>query len=151
MTESDTAQAPGDFTDTSGTLVWATGDMATKTITIPIADDDVDEPAEQFTVVLSNSNGGLAGSEFTVQIAASDTPPPPPPPSGHGGGAITAVEFSLLLFIVLSCGFLNRRPSNQAIFRCLQTQDDPSADVQRLNCDASSVKAPSRAPSARRA
>ena len=127
MTESDTAQAPGDFTDTSGTLVWATGDMATKTITIPIADDDVDEPAEQFTVVLSNSNGGLAGSVFAVQIAPSDATPP----SGHGGGAITAVEFSLLLFIVLSYGFLNRRPSNRGSVNTLLTQPRASGSSAR--------------------
>lgn len=79
----DYATAPGtastgsDFTATSGTLNWADGESADKTITIPIIDDTLPEGAETFTLNLSNPGGGaILGSNrsVTVTITANDTP-----------------------------------------------------------------------------
>jgi hypothetical protein len=83
--------------------------MDPNTIIVSVADDNVDEAKENFTVVLSNSTGGLASSELQVTISdrAVRAPPPASPPSaqppttggenGGGGGAIFLELFILLL------------------------------------------------------
>jgi hypothetical protein len=76
-----TATSGSDFTGVNGTLNWANGDMAAKTITVPIASDTTSEGAETFTITLSNPVGGADIGRFgvnTVTIAASS--------SGGGGG-----------------------------------------------------------------
>ena len=102
-TVAGTATTPGDFTPSFGTLHWTSGDMDPKSIRIPIADDAVDEGSEELTVVLSDSTGGLAASEFLVSIAdkaAAPPPPPPPPPIGRdGGGGGLCLELLMLLAI----------------------------------------------------
>jgi len=42
-----------DFTPTSGTLTWNDGDLADKTITVPLTADSVTDPGESFTVRLA--------------------------------------------------------------------------------------------------
>ena len=66
----------GDFTATSGTLSWANGDAASKTITVPITNDTAYEPDETFTVTLSAATGGAAlGTPVTtVTIVSEDLP-----------------------------------------------------------------------------
>ena len=49
-----TAMQPGDYTMTSGTLMFAGTAGETRSITIPIISDAVSEPTKQFTVGLSN-------------------------------------------------------------------------------------------------
>ena len=62
-----TAQSPGDFSGATGSVTWADGDVANKTITITISDDNNPEVDESFGVTLSNSpTAGLA-------LAATDT------------------------------------------------------------------------------
>ncbi len=63
-TGSGSALAGSDFTATSGTLNWANGDGANKTITVPIANDGVTEDSETFTVTLSSPSpaGGPTGA-----------------------------------------------------------------------------------------
>ncbi|HVG24683.1 MAG TPA: Calx-beta domain-containing protein, partial [Thermoanaerobaculia bacterium] len=76
---SDTSAIAGqDYTATSGTLTWAAGDNAPKTITIPILDDAVLEFEEQFTVTLSNATGaGQGNNSFaSVHITNDDAPNP---------------------------------------------------------------------------
>jgi hypothetical protein len=51
-----TAVAPADYTATSGTLTFVAG-QTTRTISVPIVADDVDELNETFFVHLSNANG----------------------------------------------------------------------------------------------
>jgi hypothetical protein len=83
----DYATAPGsasadDYTSASGTLSWAAGDGAPKTISISIADDQAEEGAESFGVSLANPTGGATLGDpaaTTVTIAASDPPAPAPP------------------------------------------------------------------------
>jgi hypothetical protein len=76
--------APGsagenDYTPATGTLSWAAGDSAPKTISIPITDDTGAEPAETFGVNLLSPAGGAtvgAPATATVTIAASDAAAP---------------------------------------------------------------------------
>lgn len=72
----NTAQPPGDYATTSGTLSWAAGEGGFKTITMPITNDTVTEPLENFTVSFSNVTGGAALPETaaTVEITDDDDP-----------------------------------------------------------------------------
>jgi hypothetical protein len=69
-----TAQTDVDFVNTPGRLSWAAGDATTRTITIPITDDDLSEGAEDFVVALGNPRGiNLTDAHFAfVVIAAND-------------------------------------------------------------------------------
>ncbi|MBT8198519.1 MAG: hypothetical protein KJO84_08495, partial [Acidimicrobiia bacterium] len=73
-TAQDSAIEGVDFTGASGTLDWADGDSAAKTIVVPILDDGDFELDETFSVVLSNVTGGaaLGGDTTTVTIASDD-------------------------------------------------------------------------------
>ncbi|TDR47553.1 Calx-beta domain-containing protein [Tahibacter aquaticus] len=53
------ATTPGDFAQTSGTLHWNDGESGSKSILVPIVADLVTEPAESFSVQLSNPQGGV--------------------------------------------------------------------------------------------
>ena len=75
----DYATAPGtasdgsDYVGTSGTLTWAAGDTAPKTITVPIMQDNTVEGNETFTVTLSNVTGGATiGPEDTCTVDILD-------------------------------------------------------------------------------
>src|SRR3954470_16403021 len=76
----DYATAPGtatvsDYMSASGTLSWAAGDGAAKTISIPITDDQAAEGAESFAVNLLNpSSTATLGNPASaaVTIAPSD-------------------------------------------------------------------------------
>lgn len=71
-TSNGSATAPADYTTTSGTVAWADGDMAPKTITIPITADALVEGAENFTVTLSGPTGGAVivnSAAATVTVA----------------------------------------------------------------------------------
>lgn len=62
------ANAPDDFTAVSGTLNWAAGDSASKTIVFPIVADALPEPDETFTVTLNSPTGATLGSIPTVTV-----------------------------------------------------------------------------------
>ena len=69
------ALAGQDYTANAGTLSWADGDTTDRTITIAIIDDVLPEPAESFSIALSNPSGGMilgAQSNVTVTIDAND-------------------------------------------------------------------------------
>jgi hypothetical protein len=73
-TSNGSATAPGDYRATSGTLHFADGQKS-KTFSVPVVNDTRHEPAEAFTVRLSNPGGGAAlGSPTTakVRIPAND-------------------------------------------------------------------------------
>lgn len=57
-THDGTAEAGADYTPISGTIVFADGDTADKTITVPLPDDIIYEGDETFDVRLDNAQGG---------------------------------------------------------------------------------------------
>ena len=72
-TSSGTATAGIDYTDTSGSLSFAPGDRS-KTVSVSITDDNVDENSEAFTFTLSNpNNASISDNEATVTITDNDT------------------------------------------------------------------------------
>ncbi len=70
------ATAGSDYTANSGTVNFADGDTAAKTITVSIIGDTVDEANETFTVTLSGATGGagLGTSVSNVTITDDDEP-----------------------------------------------------------------------------
>jgi hypothetical protein len=74
-TSSGTATSGSDYTSTSGTLSWTSGDVANKTFTVPIINDAAVETNETFNVTLSGPTGGatLGGpGSATVTIVNDD-------------------------------------------------------------------------------
>jgi len=57
-TSDDTATAPDDYTQTTGTLNWADGSLADKTFTIDIIDENEQGNDETLIVSLNNATGG---------------------------------------------------------------------------------------------
>ncbi|MCT7954700.1 DUF4347 domain-containing protein [Laspinema palackyanum] len=78
-TVDNSATSPEDYTATSGTLQFNPGET-TKTITVAIAPDTIDEPDEQFFVNLSNPvNAAIATDQAIATITDDDEPPTPTP------------------------------------------------------------------------
>lgn len=66
-----------DFTAASGTISWADGDGAAKTVVVAIVDDGDGETEEDFEVQLSNPTGGAtlgSPSSATVTVFDDDSP-----------------------------------------------------------------------------
>ena len=74
-TSDGTATGGQDYTDTSGTLTFAANSTASRTISVPVTDDAVDEAeAETFTLTLSNAQGAsLAGGASTLAVTGTIT------------------------------------------------------------------------------
>ncbi len=71
-TASVTAVSGLDFTATSGTLTFA-ADETSKLINVPLLDDGIAEPAEVFSITLTNPGGGATLGTFTVcQVVIDD-------------------------------------------------------------------------------
>ena len=69
-TSDGTATAGSDYTATSGTLTFSSNET-TKTVSVPILDDTVEDHGETFTLTLSNPSGAvLADATATGTIAA---------------------------------------------------------------------------------
>ena len=76
-TADGTALAGTDYVATTGTLTIPSPDFG-GTIVVPILDDYLDEPDENFTVTLSNPvDGRISDGEATGTISDDDEPPPP--------------------------------------------------------------------------
>jgi plastocyanin len=90
-----------DFTAASGTLSWATGDSAVKSLTVVTKEDTVPEGNETVLVTLSGATGGAtidnAGKSATVTIQDDDaggTPPTAPTNLQAHGHSTTEVMLS---------------------------------------------------------
>lgn len=70
-TADGTAVAGRDYTATSGTLSWADGDGAAKTVRVPLLDDTEVEAEERFSLSLSEAGGGAALGQATATIRLS--------------------------------------------------------------------------------
>lgn len=76
-TANGSATAGADYTAKSGTLTWASGDAATKTIVVSLLNDSATEGTETFTVTLGSPTGGAvlgAPASATVSIIDDETP-----------------------------------------------------------------------------
>lgn len=71
-TADGSATAGEDYEATSGTLSFAQGDDREETFVVPIlADDEVEDP-ETFTVMLSNTTGGISGTGDDMVVTITD-------------------------------------------------------------------------------
>ncbi|MGI6777889.1 MAG: Calx-beta domain-containing protein, partial [Acetivibrionales bacterium] len=76
-TSDGSAIAGLDYSDSSGTLIFEDG-VTSKTITIPINDDNILEGDESFTVTLSNASGGAKlGEQIQAVVNIIDDEQPP--------------------------------------------------------------------------
>jgi|GEM_PF-535456 len=89
-TANGTATAGQDYVATNGTLNWADGDTATKTFSVPITNDALDEVLETIGLSLANATGATLGSQGSaiIQILDDDDAPPP-------GGTVFEFDSSL--------------------------------------------------------
>ncbi len=104
-TASGTATAGLDFTSTSGTLTWASGDSTARTITVPILQDTLLEGKETFTFTLSTPGGGVSigalnGTSATVTVTIIDDEPDTFPiggvmPTGYVTPATSAAAWTV--------------------------------------------------------
>jgi outer membrane biosynthesis protein TonB len=82
-TANGSAVSPDDYTTRSGTLVFLAGETS-KTVSVPLNDDQVEEADETFTLGLSSAvNASLTDAQGIGTIVDDDVsqaPPPPPPP-----------------------------------------------------------------------
>ena len=102
-TADGTATAGDDYTAASGTLTFDAGETS-KTVSVPIVDDNVDDGGETFTLTLSNPAGAgaqLADAQATATIANDEVETPvltaafTDVPASHGGETFTfRLEFS---------------------------------------------------------
>lgn len=73
-----TATAGTDYTSASGTLNWADGDSSSKTFTVAITDDSLNEAAETINLALSNPTGGATlGLPQGATLTINDNDPTP--------------------------------------------------------------------------
>jgi choice-of-anchor B domain-containing protein len=112
-TSGGTATEGVDYTGATGTLSWATGDLADKIIPIVVIDDASVEGAETLTLTLSGLEGGAVldgSSTLTVTINANDSAPPP---TGGGGGGGGGGSSNLFLIALLAGVLLGRCATRQ--------------------------------------
>jgi uncharacterized delta-60 repeat protein len=129
-----TASSPSDFTATSGTLTWLSGDTESKLIMVPINDDTAAEGEEWFRIDLSSSSGPTAISSATVWIADDESPPVTPsdaPPvtlpsfsQGGGGGGAFGLETLLLIVSAIYWRGLGACPRKSVILHRLRQDSD---------------------------
>ena len=75
-TSNGSASAPSDYTASSGVLTFAPGET-TKTITVLVNGDDIDEGTETFTMAISNpSPNAILGNATSTATIVNDDPPP---------------------------------------------------------------------------
>ncbi len=91
------AHAGTDYTDTHGTLSWASGDLAPKTIVVPIIDNSTWQNFnERFKLTLSAPTGGATLGSTSITITIDDNDPNPAGilsmVSEGPSGAITVME-----------------------------------------------------------
>ncbi|HST16386.1 MAG TPA: Calx-beta domain-containing protein [Gaiellaceae bacterium] len=79
-TADGTAKAGADYSAVSGTLTFTAG-QTSKTVAIPVADDNIVEANRAFTFTLSAPTGGatLGHASATMTIRNDDVASPPPP------------------------------------------------------------------------
>ena len=72
-TVNGTAVAPADYTATNSSVMWSDGDVSPKTISIPLVADALSEPAESFSVNLTNISGGVIIDSSNAVVSIADS------------------------------------------------------------------------------
>lgn len=138
-TSNGSAGAGSDYTGRSGTLSWADGDDAAKTISVPLLDDLSVEGDETFRITLSSPVDAALGSptEVTVTIVENDVVVDGE--ATAGGGSTSPL---LLALLGLCAGFAR---SGRALRRGLLAVLTllPLASTVQAQGDADSTDAPS--------
>ena len=93
-TADGTATAGTDFQSSSGTLTFAPGDTS-KTVSVPIIDDIVDEPDEIFLVNLSNPTNATISDARGEGTITDDDPPPNTAPTAEADSYSTNEDTTL--------------------------------------------------------
>jgi hypothetical protein len=75
-TANGTAVAGSDYVAKSSTLSWASGNGATKTFSVTITQDALNEGSQTFQVALSNATGGWIGSPGSTIVTILDDDAP---------------------------------------------------------------------------
>ncbi|MCA1650355.1 MAG: hypothetical protein LC753_08765, partial [Acidobacteria bacterium] len=71
-TSDGTAHAPGDYTASSGDVVFAAGGSDTQNITIPIVNNRKPEPNKTFQVTLTKNSKAEVGPQKTATVTIHD-------------------------------------------------------------------------------
>lgn len=102
------ATAGQDFTQSDVLVTFAAGDATAKSVSIPILEDNSDEPTETFEVELTDASGATLGSpnKYTVRINDNDVPLNTVADTGTtsqgGGGSMLNDPGSALLALLLA-------------------------------------------------
>ena len=114
-TRNGTAVSTADFTTATGTINFADGDQAAKTITVAITNDTAAEAAESFSVELTNATGSAQiGTRSIANIEITDDDAPVSSGAGGGGGGCAmnrtgTPEGSLIMLLFMVLGWRIRR------------------------------------------
>jgi large repetitive protein len=68
----DSARKPSDYTYNNQTVQWASGESGDRTVNVTIVGDTSHEPAESFTMSVSNPTQASAGTPGTITITNDD-------------------------------------------------------------------------------
>ena len=66
-----TATEGGDYTAVNGTLTFGPG-VSSRTITVPLFLDPLDDPGETFSVVLTNPQGSVLGTPNEITVTSTN-------------------------------------------------------------------------------
>ncbi len=110
-TADGTATAGTDYVATAGTLNWADGDTAAKTISVPIVHDNVSEAAKTFSVALSSPTGIALGVPSSVSVTMYENVPAVPFVDISGNWAASYINAIYGAGITTGCGGGNYCPA----------------------------------------
>jgi len=96
-----TANAGNDYTAQSGTLTFAPG-VISQSISVPISNDNIDEPNETFTLSLSAAVGARLGTPASTTVTSTDDDPLPTVSWQAANVSVNEAAGSALVSAVLS-------------------------------------------------
>ena len=124
-TSDGTATKGQDYTETTGTLTFAANSVASQNISVPVADDAVDEAEEEtFTLTLSSAQGAsLAGGESTLTVTGTITDDDDPAVTASFGQSAYSVAEGSTVEVTVT---LSADPEREV---AVQLTHDPQGDT----------------------